>query len=186
LALTRIEYGTFTLKKELYPIETIILNALDQGHMRSLKQGRLIEMLVPDEVSAVELDPDLIGQVFTNLIENAIRYTPAESPIEISVRADHEQVLVTVADRGPGIPEDALELVFERFRRVKQGIPDNVTPPAQQGSGLGLAICRGFVQAHRGRIWAENRKDGGAKFTFTLPLHEAEGEPDEKDIASRG
>ncbi len=184
-ALTRIEYGTFTLKKELYPVETIILNALNQGHMRSLKQGRRIDMLVPDEISPVELDPDLIGQVFTNLIENAIGYTPAGSPIEISVRADEKYMFVTVADRGPGIPEDALELVFERFRRVKQGMPDNAILPAQQGYGLGLAICRGFVQAHRGHIWAENRKDGGAKFTFTLPLHEAEGVPDEKDIVSR-
>src|SRR5579859_2683201 len=174
LALTHIEYGAFTLKKELYPIETIILNALNQGHMRSLKQGRRIDMLVPDEVSPVELDPDLIGQVFTNLIENAIRYTPPESPIEISVRADEKQMFVTVADHGPGIPENALELVFERFRRIKQGVVDNATLSAEQGSGLGLAVCRGFVQAHGGRIWAENGNNGGAKFIFTLPLQSAE------------
>ncbi len=183
LALTRIEYGAFTLKKELYPIETIILNALNQGHMRSLKQGRRIEILVPDEVSAVELDPDLIGQVFTNLIENAIRYTPAESPIEIGVRADDKQLFITVADHGPGIPEDALELVFERFRRIKQGVSDNATLTAEQGSGLGLAVCRGFVQAHGGRIWAENCNNGGAKFIFTLPLQTAEGAIREKNSA---
>ena len=181
LALTRIEYGAFTLKKELYPIEIIILNALNQGHMRSLKQGRRIDMRVPDEISPVELDPDLIGQVFTNLIENAIRYTPAESPIEISVRADEKRMFVTVADRGPGIPEDALELVFERFRRIKQGVLDNAALSAEQGSGLGLAVCRGFVEAHGGRIWAENRKDGGAKFIFTLPLQSAEGVIREKN-----
>jgi two-component system sensor histidine kinase KdpD len=183
LALTRIEYGAFTLKKELYPIETIILNALNQGHMRSLKQGRRIEILVPDEVSAVELDPDLIGQVFTNLIENAIRYTPAESPIEISVRADDKHLFITVADYGLGIPDDALELVFERFRRIKQGVPDNATLTAEQGSGLGLAVCRGFVQAHGGRIWAENCNNGGAKFIFTLPLQTAEGVIREKNSA---
>jgi two-component system, OmpR family, sensor histidine kinase KdpD len=183
LALTRIEYGAFTLKKELYPIETIILNALNQGHMRSLKQGRRIEMLVPDDVSAVELDPDLIGQVFTNLIENAIRYTPAESPIEISVRANDKQLIITVADHGPGIPDDALELVFERFRRIKQDGPDNAMLTAEQGSGLGLAVCRGFVQAHGGRIWAENCNNGGAKFIFTLPLQTAEGVIREKNSA---
>lgn len=180
-ALTRIEYGTFTLKKELYPIETIILNALNQGHMRSLKQGRRIDMLVPDEISPVEVDPDLIGQVFTNLIENAIRYTPAGSPIEISVRADVKYMFVTVADRGPGIPEDALELIFERFRRIKQGVLNNARLSAEQGSGLGLAVCRGFVQAHGGRIWAENGNNGGAKFIFTLPLQSAEGVIREKN-----
>lgn len=186
LALTRIEYGAFTLKKELYPIETIILNALNQGHMRSLKQGRSIEMQVPDEIAPVELDPDLIGQVFTNLIENAIRYAPAGSPIEISVRADEKQMYVSVTDHGPGIPEDALELVFERFRRIKQGVLDNARLSAEQGSGLGLAVCRGFVQAHGGHIWAENGANGGAKFIFTLPLQTAEGVIREKNSAGRG
>ena len=183
LALSRIEYGAFALRKELYPIEMIILNALNQGHMRSLKQGRRIDILVPDDVSAVELDPDLIGQVFTNLIENAIRYTSVESPIEISVRADDEQMYVTVADYGRGIPTDELELVFERFHRVKQGVAENAALATEQGSGLGLAVCRGFVQAHGGRIWAENCKNGGAKFIFTLPLHTAEGVTREKNSA---
>src|SRR5712691_4620038 len=183
LALSRIEYGAFALKKELYPVEMIILNALNQGHMRSLKQGRRIAILVPDEVSAVELDPDLIGQVFTNLIENAIRYTPAESPIEISVRADEKHLFITVADHGPGIADDALELVFERFRRIRQSVPDNATLTAEQGSGLGLAVCRGFVQAHGGRIWADNCNNGGAKFIFTLPLQTAEGVIREKNSA---
>jgi two-component system sensor histidine kinase KdpD len=183
LALSRIEYGAFALKKELYPIETIILYALNQGHMRSLKQGRRIDIQVPDDVSPVELDPDLVGQVFTNLVENAIRYTPAESPIEISVQADHEQLLVTVADYGPGIPADELDLIFERFHRGKQGVLDDVALLRDQGSGLGLAVCRGFVQAHDGRIWAENRKNGGAQFTFTLPLLTAEGVAREKNSA---
>ncbi len=174
LALSRIEHGAFALKRELYPIDMIILNVLDQGHMRSLKQGRHIEIIVPDDVPPVELDPDFIGQVFTNLIENAIRYTPASSPIEISARADDEQVSIAVADRGRGIPPDELEQVFERFHRVKQGVLGDAVPGPGQGSGLGLAVCRGFVHAHGGLIRAENRKHGGAKFIFTLPLHVAE------------
>ncbi len=183
LALSRIEYGAFSLKRELYPVETIILNTLDQGHMRSLKQGRHIEIRVPDDVPPVMLDPDLIGQVFTNLIENAIRYTPVESLIEISVRADDEQVFVTVADRGRGIPPDELERVFVRFHRVKQAVLADMLQLSNQGSGLGLAVCRGFVDAHGGRIWADNRRHGGAKFTFSLPLHVTEGGTDEKDTA---
>jgi two-component system sensor histidine kinase KdpD len=181
LSLSRIEQGGFTLKRELYPIEMVILNALDQGHMRSLKKGRQIEIVVPDDIPAVEIDPDLIGQVFTNLIENAIRYTPVESPIEISARADDSQLYVTVADRGRGIPLDELDHIFERFYRGKRRILDHAAPVTDQGSGLGLAVCQGFVQAHGGRIRAENREDGGAIFQFTLPLHAAEGIANEKN-----
>ncbi len=183
LALSRIEYGAIPLKQELYPIETIILNALNQGHMRSLKQGRQINIQVPDDVPPVELDPDLIGQVFTNLIENAIHYTPAESPIEISVQADDKQLYVSVADYGHGIPAEELELVFKRFHRVKQGLLDDATRTPHEGSGLGLAVCQGFVQAHGGRIWAESPKNGGAKFIFTVPLHTAERVTREKNSA---
>ena len=186
LALTRIEYGAIPLKQELYPIETIILSALNQGYMRSLKQGRQIDILVPDDVPPVELDPDLIGQVFTNLIENAIHYTPVGSPIEISVRADDKQLFVTVADFGCGIPVEELELVFKRFHRITQELTGNATRGSEQGSGLGLAVCQGFVQAHGGRIWAENCKNGGARFIFTLPLQTTEGVSREKNFAGRG
>jgi two-component system, OmpR family, sensor histidine kinase KdpD len=132
----------------------------------------------------VEVDPIFIGQVLVNLIENAIRYTPVESPIEISVRADDEQLFVMVSDHGPGIPPLELDHVFESFYRVKQRINGVVTVSSNQGSGLGLAVCQGFVKAHGGRIWAENRDGGGAKLQFTLPLHPAERVEYEKD--SRG
>jgi two-component system, OmpR family, sensor histidine kinase KdpD len=184
LDLSRIEQRALKLEKELYPIEEIILYTLDLGHMRSLIQGRDINIDIPEELPPVEVDPIFIGQVLVNLIENAIRYTPVESSIEISVRADDKQLFVMVADQGPGIPPSELDHIFESFYRVKQRVNGGVTASSNQGSGLGLAVCQGFVQAHGGRIWAENREGGGAKLQFTLPLHLAERVGHEKD--SRG
>ena len=104
LDLSRIEQGALKLDKELYPIEMVILTTLELKHIRSLLQDRLIKKNVPEELPPVEVDPILIGQVLANLIENAIRYTPATSPIEIGVQANRGQMLISVADRGPGIP----------------------------------------------------------------------------------
>lgn len=182
LDLARIEKGTLELKKELYPIDEIILNTLELGHMRSLIKGRIIDKHVPDTLPPVEVDPILIEQVFVNLLENAIRYTPPESPIEISMHTNNKHMLITVADRGPGIPPIDTEHIFEKFYQVKRILPLNEdralpapgTTPANQGSGLGLAVCRGFIKAHGGEIWMKNREGGGAEFQFTLPLRQKE------------
>jgi two-component system, OmpR family, sensor histidine kinase KdpD len=178
LDLSRIEQGALRLDKELYPIEMVILTTLESRHMRSLLQDRLINKNVPDELPPVEVDPILIGQVLANLIENAIRYTPAESPIEISVQVNRGQMLLSVADRGPGIPPTEMEHVFEKFYRVGRKVDESEDGegeiPTTQGTGLGLAVCKGFVTAHGGRIWVHNRAGGGAEFQFTLPLRKAE------------
>ncbi len=175
LDLSRIEQGALKLEKELYPIEEIILYTLDLGHMRSLIQGRDIKKDIPEDLPPVELDPILIGQVLVNLIENAIRYTPKESPIEIRVRANKAELCISVNDHGPGIPPLELNHIFESFYRGKQGINGcGVTSP-NGGSGLGLAVCKGFIEAHGGRIWAENQDGGGASLQFTLPLHLEKG-----------
>ena len=183
LALSRIEQGALKLDKELYPIEMVILTALESRHMRSLLQDRSIKKHVPEDLPPVEVDPVLIGQVLGNLIENAIRYTPVETSIEISVQANRGEMLISVADRGPGIPPAETERIFEKFYRVGRNVEksDGVVP-ATQGTGLGLAVCKGFVAAHGGRIWVQNRADGGAEFQFTLPLRQAEA----RDYQSTG
>src|SRR6266568_2223290 len=175
LDLSRIEQGALKLEKELYPIEEIILYTLDLGHMRSLIQGRDIKKDIPEDLPPVELDPILIGQVLVNLIENAIRYTPKESPIEIRVRANKAELCISVNDRGPGIPPLELKHIFESFYRGKQGINGCEVTSPNGGSGLGLAVCKGFIEAHGGRIWAENQDGGGARLQFTLPLHLEKG-----------
>ena len=175
LDLSRIEQGALKLETELYPIEEIILYTLDLGHMRSLIQGRDIKTDIPEDLPAVELDPSLISQVLVNLIENAIRYTPKESPIEIRVRAKKAELYISVDDHGPGIPPSELNHIFESFYRGKQGINGCEGTSPNEGSGLGLAVCKGFVEAHGGRIWAENQEGGGARLQFTLPLHQEKG-----------
>jgi two-component system sensor histidine kinase KdpD len=111
----------------------------------------------------VPVDAVLIEQVFINLLENAVKYTPPGTPIEISATAVDGAVRVDVADRGPGLPPGEELRVFEKFYRVPAAT-------ATSGVGLGLTICRGIITAHGGRIWAENRPGGGAVFRFTLPL----------------
>ena len=100
-----------------------------------------------------------IDQVLWNLLENAARHGTGD--VSVTVTAERDAVRVEVADRGPGIDEAQLDLLFRPFQRGPSGAP---------GSGLGLAVARGFVVAHGGRIWAENRPEGGACFAFTLPL----------------
>jgi two-component system sensor histidine kinase KdpD len=108
------------------------------------------------------LDYIEIDEVLTNLLENATKYTPAGTQIAVSARPAGGDVLVEVADRGPGIPVEALTRIFDPFVRVGGS--------RARGTGLGLAVARGLVEAHGGKIWAENRPEGGAKFAFTLPM----------------
>jgi len=118
-----------------------------------------------------------MDQVLTNLIENAVRYTPTESPIDVSAQVEGEQVIISVADRGPGIPPADLERVFDKFYRVLHGQSTTGYPT---GSGLGLAVCKGLVEAHGGRIWAELRDGGGLIVFVVLPLGKRENEKGEQ------
>jgi two-component system sensor histidine kinase KdpD len=107
-----------------------------------------------------------MDQVLTNLLENAVRYTPPGSPIDIRVRHEGSQLITQVADRSPGIPQADLERVFDKFYRVQQ----SQRPGHPMGTGLGLAVSKGLVEAHAGRIWAEPREGGGTVFSMTLPI----------------
>jgi len=170
LDMSRIEGGALNPEKEWYPIDELIHDVL--GHLQLELQGREVTLDLPADLPPVELDYMEIDQVLTNLIENAARHTPPESPIEISARVDDNQVVVSVADRGPGIPQADLVHIFDKFYRVKN---IQAKSPHAAGSGLGLAVSRGMVEAHGGHIWAENREGGGAIFRFTLPLRKTEG-----------
>ncbi|HCI81891.1 MAG TPA: hypothetical protein DHW02_19620 [Ktedonobacter sp.] len=166
LDMSRIEDGAIKPEKELYDLSEVIHDVL--GRMRSLLQNHPIQTYIPDDLPPVELDYLQIDQVLTNLIENAIRYTPVESPIEVSVERKKDEVVMRVADRGPGIPAADREHVFDKFYRVL-GNARNPNYPTT-GSGLGLAVCKGLVEAHGGRIWTEPREGGGAVFLVTLPI----------------
>jgi two-component system sensor histidine kinase KdpD len=160
LEMTRLESGAVQLRKELHPAEEVIGAAL--GRLSKGLAGRRVTTRVPPDLPLVPMDDVLIEQVLLNLLDNAVKYTPAGTPIEIIATATDRSITIEVADRGPGLPVGAEEKVFEKFYRVDRA--------AAGGAGLGLAICRGIVQAHGGRIWAQNLPGGGVAFLFTLPL----------------
>ena len=121
---------------------------------------------MPEEIPIVYGDPSAIEHILANLLDNAVKYSPENTAIEVRVAADETELMISVADRGPGIPEHVLPKVFERYRRADDH--------AEGGNvGLGLFIVRSLTQGHGGKVWAENREGGGAKITFTLPLRRA-------------
>jgi two-component system sensor histidine kinase KdpD len=161
LDMTRLASGAIKVAKEWQPIEGVIGAALDR--LEDQLHERKIDIRLPPDLPPVPIDGLLVEQVLINLLENAAKYAPTGTPIDISASADGDHLVVEIADRGPGIPRDLVDRIFEKFYRLpKEG--------AGGGAGLGLAICRGIVEAHGGRIWAENRDGGGAVFRFALPI----------------
>jgi two-component system sensor histidine kinase KdpD len=157
LDMSRIEEGALKPDTEEYALTALIHDVL--GRLEPLLDGREVRTHLPqDDLLLVEVDYLEIDQVLTNLIENAVRYTPADSPIEVSARREGEEIVMSVADRGPGLSTADLTRVFDKFYRVLSGQHPTGYPA---GSGLGLAVCKGLVEAHGGRIWAEQREGGG-------------------------
>ena len=165
LDMSRIEGGALKAEKEWYPLDELIHDVI--GRMSGALQGRDLQIDIPADLPPVQLDYLQIDQVVTNLLENALRYTATSSPLEVSAQVVDDDIMVSIADRGPGIPPYDLERIFDKFYRVTGA---NRKSTSVMGTGLGLAVCRGLVEAHGGRIWAENRPEGGAIFRFTLPL----------------
>jgi two-component system sensor histidine kinase KdpD len=161
LDMTRLESGAVPVRKEWHSLEEIVGIAL--GRLSHQLGARTVDVRIPEDMPLVPIDAVLIEQVFINLLDNALKYTPDGSPIDIGARVDDGKVQIEVADRGPGLAPGLEQKVFEKFYRGES---------PGRGSGLGLAICRGFVEVHGGGIWAENREGGGAAFRFTIPLAE--------------
>jgi two-component system, OmpR family, sensor histidine kinase KdpD len=170
LDMSRIEGGVLKPEKEWYPLTVLIRDVLNR--LRPLLQQRRLHIDIPNDLIAVELDYVQIDQVLTNVLENALRYSPAHSPLDVSVHFATSEVIIRIADRGPGIPQEDLEHIFDKFYRVMGRQPLPEYPP---GSGLGLAICKGVVEAHAGHIWAEQRPGGGSLFSIALPIGKPEG-----------
>jgi two-component system sensor histidine kinase KdpD len=170
LDMSRIEEGALRPEKEEYSLTTLIHDVL--GRLAPLLEGRIVRTNLPDNLLLVDVDYLHIDQVLTNLIENAVRYTPPDAPIDVGAQLKGEQVVLCVADRGPGIPSADLERVFDKFFRVLHGRHPAGYP---MGSGLGLAVCKGLVEANGGRIGAELREGGGLVVCVALPRSEREG-----------
>jgi two-component system sensor histidine kinase KdpD len=162
LDLSRIEAGALQPDKQLHDVGSLIDDVLDR--LRPATERHRMSVHVADDLPPVMLDEVQIDQVLSNLVENAAKYAPAGSEIEVSVQRDNADLVVEVGDHGPGIPQEEIGRLFTPFHRIGG---TGTRPP---GFGVGLAVARGLVEAHGGRIWATNRTDGGARFIFTLPL----------------
>jgi two-component system sensor histidine kinase KdpD len=162
LDMTRLEAGGVTLRKEQSDIQDLVGCALAALDKRLGK--RKIETQIPDDLPPVMLDMALMTQVLVNLLDNALKYAPPDTGMDINARIDRGKLALEVCDRGPGVPEADLKRVFDKFYRIP-------VPEGAGGTGLGLAICKGIVEAHGGTIRADNRTGGGLRVIVTLPLN---------------
>jgi two-component system sensor histidine kinase KdpD len=158
LDMSRLEAGALQPRVEWVSIADVVADVLDR--MEPVLQDRPVTVLIPEEIRESSLDFVLISQVLTNLLDNAARYSPPSAAIVISADIVRDKLRVTVFNEGSAIPAAELERLFDKFYRLS-------TTPG--GTGLGLAIARGIVEAHHGRIWADNIGRRGVAFTFTLP-----------------
>lgn len=163
LQITQLEEGKIILHKKNYSIDEVIKATLKRLEKKINNKPVIIN--VPPQLPLVPFDKVLLEQVLVNLIENAVLYTPPETPIEIAASLEEDDILLSVGDHGPGLMLSDVEKVFEKFYRGQK-------PQKESGAGLGLSVCQSIIKAHGGRIWAENRWDGGAIFYFILPLRE--------------
>jgi two-component system sensor histidine kinase KdpD len=167
LDVTRLEAGGLALNKQWHVLDEIIGSA--RNRLRAELSRHDVRVAIPDGFPLIHVDGMLLEQVFVNLLENAARYTPDGSRLEIAAEKKADAVAVHVRDNGPGLPKGAEGRVFEKFfRGVAPGTPDQ-----RRGVGLGLTICDGIMRAHGGTIEARNRPEGGAEFLLTLPCREA-------------
>lgn len=163
LNLTRLEDGRLTLQKQPEAVEEIIGSALE--HIEKRAPEYEINVKIPDELLLVPMDAKLIVQVLVNLLDNAVKHTPPQRPISVTVEKNDSFAIFYVSDSGEGIAQDDLPNIFKMFYTSKKNTAD-----AKRGVGLGLPICDAIVKAHGGTISARNKTDDGAEFTFTLPL----------------
>jgi two-component system sensor histidine kinase KdpD len=161
LDMARLQAREVKLNREWQPLEEVVGSALKSS--ASLLGQHTVEVKLPADLPLLEFDTVLIERVLCNLLENAAKYTPAGSRIVIAATTKNEIAEISVEDNGPGLPPGEEEEIFRKFTR---GQKESAIP----GVGLGLAICKAVVEAHRGKIWAEPRDGGGARFVFTLPL----------------
>jgi two-component system phosphate regulon sensor histidine kinase PhoR len=165
LSLSRLESATPGLKFAPTLLAPFLHGLADEYRHRPAGADHPITVSVPAELGPIEADPDKLTQVFTNLIENALKYTPRGTPLELGALGTLEdEVECYVRDHGPGIPAEDLPHIFERFYRVEKGRSRETG-----GTGLGLSIVKHIVQLHGGRVWAENREGGGLVIRLRLP-----------------
>ncbi|WP_152609929.1 sensor histidine kinase KdpD [Geobacter sp. OR-1] len=166
LDMTRIEAGAVRLNREPCDVQDLVGCAL--AALESRIEGREISFRMLSDLPLVPMDLVLMTQVMVNLVDNSLKYSPVGTPIEITAAADSEWLTLELRDHGPGVSEHDLRRIFDKFYRIP-------VPEGAGGTGLGLSICKGIVEAHNGRIVAENLPSGGLRIELRLPLNTAKG-----------
>ncbi len=160
--LARIDAGVLTLELREAALGEVVEACVRGLEAEARAKGVRLEARVDGPIAPVRCAPEKVERVLYNLLTNALRHTPSDRSIAVVVRQRADAVSVAVEDAGEGLSREAAQRMFERFWRGESS-------RTSRGSGLGLAIARGLVEAQGGRIWAENRPEGGARVTFTLP-----------------
>lgn len=163
LDLDRMESGRMTLHRELLDLNELLRSVTHW--MRSAAPGHTLDLQLAHALPLVPADRDKLTQVITNLISNAVKYSPEGGTIRVVSSAEGELAHVCISDQGVGLPPEALEHIFERYGRVESSATRYI-----QGTGLGLPISRQIIELHQGRVWAESTLGQGSVFHFTLPL----------------
>jgi len=165
LDLSKIEAGKMEMELSSIPIRELLEKVVTVFRTQSEEKALNLSLDVPGELPNVKADDNKITWVLTNLISNALRYTPSGGHITLSAESFAPYLQISVNDDGPGIPYEYQSKIFDKFVQVK-------SDKAVGGSGLGLAICKEIVRAHGGTIWVDSVPGGGSRFTFTLPVAE--------------
>lgn len=161
LDMAKLHAGAVKLNRQWQMLEEVVGSALTM--LSRTLAGLRIDVTLPSNLPLLDFDAVLMERVFCNLLDNAAKYTPSGSTVQIAAEVVDNEVQVSVEDNGPGVPVGMEEAIFAKFAR---GEPES----SRAGVGLGLSICRTIVETHGGHIWAENRVEGGARFVFTLPV----------------
>ncbi len=164
LDFSQLEAGTLRIHPRRRRLPSIFLMAMPQ--LRSVTTRHDLHVEIPHSLPPVHADAKRIVQVLTNLVENAAKYSPQGKPIRVYAGRNGNEIEICIEDRGPGIPAEDRERLFEPFTRAEK----SARPRRPTGAGLGLAICKGIVEAHGGRIWISDADAGGACICFTLPI----------------
>jgi two-component system NtrC family sensor kinase len=163
LDLGRIEAG-FDARKEIVPFSAIIHYAVDGLRSRAEDKSQELILDIPENMPEVLGNPTRLRQMLSNLISNAIKYTPEKGQVTVHSHAEGEQIILQVIDTGPGIPSSDQQYIFDKFYRGSN------IPPDMPGTGLGLAIVKSIVENHLGRIWVDSTLGQGTTFTVVLPI----------------
>ncbi len=160
IQMARIEAGHVDLDKQTHTVEDLVYSALE----KEMTEGSQVIIDLPQGLPPVSADAGLIRMVIRQIAGNALKYSQPGSPVTVRAHCEEKGVVISVSDRGPGIPPDEQRQIFEKYYRGKQG-RGHVT-----GMGMGLPIARQVVEAHDGRVWVESQPGEGATFSFSLPL----------------